>query len=132
MKVAFQKDYKKYYTVEEYEAAKVVIEAEKDDSFTAKDWAEMALNTLCHEFSWTSNKILEATARTTINHNIRQFDLYGEGSCWMDVTIEGTAKVYVYEKKTQSELWAYGDSEYYNSRNIDYTVYPLKPFYKAC
>ena len=97
MKVKLESNYKRYYTVEEYEQAKVVIAAEKDDESKASEWAEQAVREFGRVYGIYDSDILTAEAYTAKNR--RHYDVYtdsdGNTSGWMDVCIETYATVFV-------------------------------------
>lgn len=134
MKVTFNKDYKRFLTVEEYEWGKNVIASLKDDETSAKEWAEIALN----EFNikgWYLRSILEAHAEITKNTSIRMRDYYGENTGYMDVCISGTAKIcgdfgddkysaaYIEFWALLSEIHVAGDKNLFNYKDISYQIY---------
>lgn len=139
MKVTLPKDYKRIYTVEEHEQAKAVIASEKEDSFTAKDYAEMALHVLCSKYGWTEGDVILATAETCKNPRIRTCDLYGVGTGFMDIVIHGTANIwgtfendfgraYIEIYANLSDIWQAGDPEAFNSSHIACTLFTHHKF----
>lgn len=135
MKVKFEEQYKRYYTVEEYEQAKVVIDYEKaNDDFTAKDWAEMALCELCKYHNWTDINVIEAHAETCKNHRCHNYEWFGEGSGFMDVRIEAVGQVYVHRENRShrayvefdgylSEIAMSGNKEQFNGSMVQYSLF---------
>ena len=139
MKVKFEEGYKRYYTVEEYEQAKVVIESEKDDEVTPKQWAEMALAELCQYHNWTDISVVEAHAETCKNHKHHNWEWFGEGSGFMDVRIEAVGQLYVRTNKNGyenychrayvefsgylSEIAMAGDKEQFNGSMVQYSLF---------
>lgn len=117
MKVLLPKDYKKYFTVEEYEIAREIIKTEKEDASTAKDMAEYAVrealiknDDLCY-----LEEILEAKAEVCKNILIVDCDIYFEGSKLMDIYISGVARVsfgYLEFGAYLSDIWETGAREY--------------------
>ena len=97
MKVLLPKDYKKYFTVKEYEIAKEIIKIEKEDASTAKDMAEYAVReALKNDDLCYLEEILEAKAevcRNKYQSYDKIYDRYFEGSQLMDVYISGVARV---------------------------------------
>ena len=86
MKVSITAEAKKFITVAEMPAVRKTIEALKDDTCTAKDYAEMAARIA----SGCNNvKVLEAKAE--IAGNCRVHDRFCEGSAQFDVWITFTA-----------------------------------------
>lgn len=86
MKVQFTADMKRVVTVAEMPAVRKVIEYEKDDEWTAKEWAKMAAELVCPH---SRVKVLEASAEIAKNFRVR--DAYDEGSADVDVWIKFTA-----------------------------------------
>ena len=64
MKVKLDKDYRSIYTLEEYDMAKTVIAAEKDDEMSTKDWAEYAVREALRNEDGYLVEVLKAEART--------------------------------------------------------------------
>lgn len=135
MKVKLPQNYKQFYTVEEHEQAKAVIAAERDDSYTAKEWAEMALNVLCSNYNWMGGDVILATAETCKNPRIRERDLYGNDTGCMDIVIHGTAKIwgkfgaefgqaYIEIWANLSDIWQTGNTELFNASHIAYSLFP--------
>ena len=104
MKVQFTADVKRVVTVAEMPAVRKVIEYEKDDEWTAKEWAKMAAEIVCPR---SSVKVLEASAE--IAKNCRVWDTYADGSADFDVWIRFTAFAgdsFVMGGAYLSDLWA--------------------------
>ena len=104
MKVQFTADMKRIVTVAEMPAVRKVIEYEKDDEWTAKEWAKMAAEIVCPR---SSVKVLEASAE--IAKNCRVWDTYADGSADFDVWIRFTAFAgdsFVMGGAYLSDLWA--------------------------
>lgn len=124
MKVTLQKDYRKYYTLEDLDRAKAVISYEKDDEMSAKDWAEYAVNEALRKYkdSGCLIEVLKAEAHTA--RNCRAWELYGEGTgdmdIWLDITAEtsdGFIKVGAY----LSDVWTVdGDTQFYEHYYVRY------------
>lgn len=120
MKVLLPKDYKKYFTIEEYEIAKEIIKMEReDDASTAKDMAEYAVReALKNDDLCYLEEILEAKAEVCRNKYQaydKVYDRYFEGSQFMDVYISGVAKVsfgYLEFGAYLSDIWETGAREY--------------------
>lgn len=133
MKVTFERDYKRIFTVEEYEQAKRVIAYEKDDDSTPKGWLEMALTQLCSDRNWTADRVIEAEAKVVKNCRINQWSAYGEDTGMMDVYISGVAHVWMDNKRGYVELsahltdiWQYGNESQFNISHIYYTPFEIK------
>lgn len=103
MKVKLEPNYKRYYTVEEYEQAKVVIAHEKDDEYKAVDYARDAVREFCrvHKY-YETDTILTASATT--GKNRRAYNVYtttDEYGCptgesgQMDICIETYAEIFI-------------------------------------
>jgi hypothetical protein len=116
MKVLLPKDYKKYFTVEEYEIAREIIKTEKEDASTAKDMAEYAVReALKNDDLCYLEEILEAKAEVCKNILIVDCDIYFEGSKLMDIYISGVARVsfgYLEFGAYLSDIWETGAREY--------------------
>lgn len=116
MKVLLPKDYKKYFTVEEYEIAREIIKTEKEDASTAKDMAEYAVReALKNDDLCYLEEILEAKAEVCKNNDYRVYDKYFEGSQLIDVYISGVARVsygYLEFGAYLSDIWESGVTEY--------------------
>ena len=108
MKVKFTEAMKKIVTIADMPAVRKVIETEKDDEWTANEWANMAAEIA---FPRSSVKVLEASAEIAKNNRI--WDAYDQDSWQFDVWIrftvfydscdgEGFAKGGVY----LTDLWA--------------------------
>ena len=125
MKVTLEKDYKSIYTINEVEAAKIVIKFEKDDSYTAKDWAEYAAFEALKDMHDGLDRILEASAETCRRrYDDIDWESYGEGSMYMDVWVRGIAKTYhgyIEFGAYLSDLWRAGQIEFKHRMYIDYT-----------
>ena len=121
MKVKLQDRYKDIYTVRDLERAREVIKYEKDDDYTAKDWAEYAVNEALKDKDDWLKEVLTASASTAKNG--RAFDLYFEGSEDMDVWIEATAetgKGFIKIGAYLSDIWKAGAEEFKQHMFIRY------------
>lgn len=115
MKVKLEGNYKRYYTVEEYEQAKTVIAYEKDyDDCKADEWARMAVREYCR-VNWKVDEynegdfILRAEAHTAKNQ--RAYNLYGLSDEYGCPTAEsGQMDVMV---DTYALVWARHDADIY-------------------
>ena len=81
MKVKFEKDYKKYLTVEEVEKAREIMSSFVDDEWNAEEYAEMAVRAI----AGSCEEVLQATAY--ISKNCRVFDAFADCG-HLDVWIE--------------------------------------------
>lgn len=88
MKISITAEAKKYITVAEMPAVHKVIEAMKEDTCTAKDYAELAARIAS---GCNSVKVLEAKAE--VAGNCRVHDRFCEGSAQFDIWITFTAIV---------------------------------------
>lgn len=86
MKIQFTNEMKHIVTVAEMPSVRSVIEFERDDEWTAKEWAKMAAELVC---SHSRVKVLEASAEIAKNFRVR--DAYGEDSSDFDVWVKFTA-----------------------------------------
>lgn len=129
MKVKFERNYKMFYTVEEYEQAKAVIAYEKEnDDFTPKDWAEYALTALCSYHGWSSDDVIEAHA-VTCKGKPSAYEYFGEGSGHMGIKIEGIGRIY--NKGTAyvefsgflSDIAKVGDETQFNGSMVYYRLF---------
>lgn len=114
MKVTLEKDYRKYYTLEELDMAKAVIAAEKDDEMSPKDWAEYAVREALRNKDGYLVEVLKAEARTTKNSRI-DWNRYGEGTGMMDVWISFVAETtegFIEGGACLSDIWETGGTEY--------------------
>lgn len=90
MKVTLEKDYRKYYTLEDLDRAKAVIAAEKEDEMSAKDWAVYAVGEALRNKDGSLWEILKAEATTA--KNCRVWGAYTDDSADMDVYIKFLAE----------------------------------------
>ena len=91
MKVTLEKDYRRYYTLEDLDRAKAVIKAEKeDDAYTAKDWAEFAAREALRNEDEYLREVIRAEAHTA--KNCRVWGAYTDDSADMDVYISFLAE----------------------------------------
>ncbi len=115
MKVVLPKEYKRLFTVEEYEIGKDIIKYERENDInTEKDWAEYAVReALKDSKSWLED-ILLAKAEVYNNRRI-EWDRYFEGSHDLDVYISATARIsdgYLEIGAYLSDIWKTGVEEY--------------------
>lgn len=131
MKVVLPKNYKKIFTVEEYEIAREIIKYEKDnDGYTEKDWAEYAVREALkdNKYGWLED-IITAKAEICKNKNANCWDRYFEGSHDLDVFITILAKVsgtsgtsyyaYIEIGAYLSDIWESGAKDYRNNMIIE-------------
>ena len=122
MRVHMDKEYRRNYTLEDIDRAKMVIAFEKEnDEDTAKDWAEYAVNEAAKVYDDYSVEIIKAIATTAKNY--RAWNLYGDGSQDMDVWVEATAKTvngFIEVGAYLSDIWQTGAVHYTNHMYIKY------------
>lgn len=114
MKVKLDANYRKIYTLEEYDMAKAVIAAEKDDEMSPKDWAEYAVREALRNEDGYLEEVLNAEARTAKNSRI-DWDRYGDGTGMMDVWISFIAETtegFIKGGAYLSDIWETGNTEY--------------------
>lgn len=121
MKVRLEKDYKRFYTIEDLERAKMVISYEKEDGETAKGWAEYAVReALKGKNDWLS-EIITADAQTA--KNCRAWNAYGDDTQDMDVWLNIVARTafgFITVGAYLSDIWQTGAVEYKNHEYIRY------------
>lgn len=114
MKVTLEKEYRSRYTLEDIDAAKIVIAAEKDDGEKPAGWLEYAVNEYLKNKNDYLVRIIEAKAETA--RNCRAWNLYGTGeSKDMDVWISGIAKTadgFLEIGAYLSDIWQTGAVDY--------------------
>lgn len=114
MKVKLEKDYRKYYTLEDLDRAKAVIKAEKeDDTYTAKEWAEYAAREALRGEKASLVEVIRAEATTAKNCNV--WNRYGDDSADMDVYIRFLAETtegFIKGGAYLSNIWETGATEY--------------------
>lgn len=113
MKVTLEKDYRKYYTLEDLDRAKAVIAAEKEDEMSAKDWAVYAVGEALRNKDGSLWEILKAEATTA--KNCRAWNKYGDDSADMDVYIRFLAETtegFIRGGAYLSDIWETGATEY--------------------
>ena len=124
MKVTLQKDYRKYYTLEDLERAKAVITFEKDnDESSVKEWSMYAIN----EAIGNESSIIEIyKADATTAKNSRAWNLYGDDTQNMDVWIKATAETtagFIKIGAYLSDIWQTGAEKYKQHMFIRYARY---------
>lgn len=86
MKVNLTAEMKKFITVAEMPAVKKVMQYEKEDDYSAQDWAKVAARIV---FDDNAAMIIEAKAR--IAKNQRVWDAFDEETRHIDIWVEFTA-----------------------------------------
>lgn len=123
MKVTLEKDYRKYYTLDDLDRARKVIAAEKEDESTVKEWAEMAIREALKNDDGIYDdyivEIFKAEAHTAKNHRV--WNAYGycdpeeANTQDMDVWIEFAAEIghgYIKGGAYLSDIWQTGGTDY--------------------
>lgn len=113
MKVTLEKDYRKYYTLDDLDRAKAVIKAEKEDEMSAKDWAEYAAREALRGEDESLVEVIKAEATTAKNCNA--WNRYSDESADMDVYIRflaETTKGFIQGGAYLSNIWETGATEY--------------------
>lgn len=123
MKVTLEKNYRKYYTLEDLDRAKRVIAAEKEDESTVKEWAEMAIREAIKNDDGIYEdyivEIFKAEAHTGKNHRV--WNAYGycdpeeANTQDMDVWIEFAAELehgYIKGGAYLTDIWQTGGTRY--------------------
>ena len=123
MKVTLEKNYRKYYTLEDLDRAKRVIAAEKEDESTVKEWAEMAIREAIKNDDGIYEdyivEIFKAEAHTAKNHRV--WNAYGycdpeeANTQDMDVWIEFAAELeqgFIKGGAYLTDIWQTGGTRY--------------------
>lgn len=123
MKVTLEKNYRKYYTLDDLDRARKVIAAEKEDESTVKEWAEMAIREAIKNDDGVYEdyivEIFKAEAHTAKNHRV--WNAYGycdpeeANTQDMDVWIEFAAETesgYIKGGAYLSDIWQTGGTRY--------------------
>lgn len=123
MKVTLEKNYRKYYTLEDLDRAKRVIAAEKETNYTPMEYAEMAIREALKNDDGIPNdrivEIFKAEAHTA--KNCRVWNAYGycdpeeANTQDMDVWIEFAAELgqgYIKGGAYLSDIWQTGGTDY--------------------
>lgn len=93
MKVKLTENYKEFYTLADLERAKTVINCEKDDDATAREWAEYAVREALKNTNDGLVRVIEASAEACKNNRIA-WDGFCTDSGNMDVYISAIAETY--------------------------------------
>lgn len=113
MKVTLEKEYRKLYTLEQLEQAKLVIACEKEDEETAKGWAEYAAREALQGTGDWLREVVTAEAHTA--RNCRIWEQYGDGTGDMDVWVKAlcrTANGFLEVGAYLSDIWQSGAVPY--------------------
>lgn len=121
MKVTLMKDYRKFYTLDELDVAKKVIEDMKQYEESPAECAAMAVReALRGSDDWLLDVI---TAKASTAKNCRIWNRMFEGSEHFDVWIEATAKTgkgYIEIGAYLSDIWETGAEHYKEHMYIQY------------
>ena len=123
MKVTLEKNYRKYYTLDDLDRARKVIAAEKEDESTVKEWAEMAIREALKNDDGIYDdyivEIFKAEAHTAKNH--RAWNAYGycdpeeantqDMDVWIEFAVE-TENGYIKGGAYLSDIWQTGGTDY--------------------
>lgn len=124
MKVTLEGNYRKYYTLEELDQAKRVIAAEKGDTTTAKEYAEIAIREFLKDENGISTdyivetftaKASTAKNRTIWNEYCMSDDDPDQETGTLDVWIEFAAELgkgYIRGGAYLSDIWKTGKVDY--------------------
>ena len=120
MKVTLEKNYRKYYTLEDLDRARKVIAAEKETDCTPKEYAEMAIREALKDDDGNADdyivEIFKAEAHTAKNRRI--WNVYGSTDDYtedMDIWIEFVAELgqgYIKGGAYLSDIWQTGGTDY--------------------
>ena len=123
MKVTLEKNYRKYYTLEDLDRAKRVIAAEKETDCTPMEYAEMAIREAIKNDDGIYEdyivEIFKAEAHTAKNHRV--WNAYGycdpkeANTQDMDVWIEFAAELehgYIKGGAYLTDIWQTGGTDY--------------------
>jgi len=123
MKVTLEKNYRKYYTLEDLDRARRVIAAEKETDCTPKEYAEMAIGEALKNDDGIADdwivEIFKAEAHTAKNHRV--WNAYGycdpeeANTQDMDVWIEFAAELehgYIKGGAYLTDIWQTGGTRY--------------------
>ena len=111
--ITFPKDYKKYMTISEVEAAKAMIAEQREEDETTVGWAEYAVREALKDTGDYLDRILEAKAE--ISGNSRVWNAYNLDSGKLDIWIEATARTergFIIVGAYLSDIWQTGATPY--------------------
>lgn len=94
MKVKFEKESRKYITLEEAPIARMIIADMKEDESTVEDYAEMAIRVA---YDGKAYSIDTMRAKASISKNNRAWNAFSDNSGCLDIWIEATAYVNIDE-----------------------------------
>lgn len=114
MKVTMEKDYKRFYTIEEVEIARQIIKYEKEeDTDTAAGWAEYAAHEAVKGTGDWIGEVITASARTA--RNCRAWNAFFDGSRNLDVWINAlvrTGNGFIEIGAYLTDIWQTGAEPY--------------------
>ena len=120
MKVRLERFYKERYTLADLQAAKKVIQYEKEDECSAADMAEYAAREALKDTSDYLQEIIKAEAITAMNNRV--YDAYGEGTKNIDVLIYALAKTsagYMELSAYLTDIWQTGAIDYQDKMYVE-------------
>ena len=119
--ITFPKDYKKYMTISEVEAAKAMIAEQREEEETTAGWAEYAVREALKDTGDYLDRILEAKAE--ISGNSRVWNAYNLDSGKLDIWIEATARTgngFIIVGAYLTDIWQSGAVDYKGQMWIRY------------
>lgn len=111
--ITFPKDYKKYMTIAEVEAAKAIIAEQREEEETTAGWAEYAVREALKDTGDYLERVIEAKAE--INGNCRVWNAYNPDSGKLDIWIDATARTekgFIIIGAYLSDIWQSGATPY--------------------
>lgn len=127
MKVTLPKDYRRTFTLEELDIARRIIRDMKDDEFTPKDYAEIAIDHwFSHHTTDGRDEVLTATAE--ISRNRIAWNAYGDDTRQTDIWISAVAKTF----GGYLELGAYLTDIWNIAPDTDYTDNMYALYFTRC
>lgn len=128
MRITLPKDYRRYFTLADLDRAKAIINAEKENTMTAREWAEYAVKEAVGMDGWCV-EILKVEAEAS--KNCRAWNMYSDESEDMDVWISFVAEIWHDGKPGflkggayLSDIWGTGATKYRQHMYMN--------FFKAC
>lgn len=121
MRVKLEKNYKDIYTIGDLERAREIINYEKEDEMSIKDWVEYAVREALKNTNDYVTEILKAEAHTAKNY--RAWNTYTDTSKDMDVWVRGvaeTSKGFIKIGAYLSDIWQTGATDYADKMFIQY------------
>lgn len=121
MRVKLEKNYKDIYTIGDLERAREVINYEKEDEMSIKDWVEYAVREALKNTNDYAVEILKAEAHTA--KNCRAWNTYSDTSEDMDVWVNGVAETsegFIKIGAYLSDIWQTGAIDYTDKMFIQY------------